>query len=92
MTQKDPDQKYSLVREAEKKVTIGDVYVHFKDPTKRYRVTGIGIIEATEEACVMYEALYKELEGLTWVRPLSNFVEMVEKDGRQVPRFRHLDS
>lgn len=75
-----------------KLVTIGGEYVHFKDPIKRYRVTGVGIIEATEEACVMYEALYKELAGITWVRPLQNFLEVVEKDGQKMSRFRRLIS
>ncbi|MNF04068.1 hypothetical protein D3C80_2035080 [compost metagenome] len=39
----------------------------------------------TEEWVVFYQALYGEF-GL-WVRPLSMFLESVEVDGEQVPRF-----
>lgn len=87
MTQKDPSQKHQLIADAKQRVTVGGTYVHFKDPSKQYTVTNVGIIEATEEACVMYEAQYEELKGLTWVRPLSNFLEEVEWEGKKVPRF-----
>ena len=39
----------------------------------------------TEEEVVFYQALYGEY-GF-WVRPLSMFLETVEVDGEQVPRF-----
>jgi len=52
-----------------------------------YVVKDVGIIEASEEACVMYEALYDSLKGLTWVRTVDNFLEEVEKDGQTFRRF-----
>ncbi|CAI8806737.1 MULTISPECIES: DUF1653 domain-containing protein [Pseudomonas] len=59
------------------------VYRHYKGP--EYRVFGTARHSETEEWVVFYQALYGEF-GL-WVRPLSMFLESVEVDGEQVPRF-----
>lgn len=59
------------------------VYRHYKGP--EYRVFGVARHSETEEWVVFYQALYGEF-GL-WVRPLSMFLESVEVDGEQVPRF-----
>jgi len=39
----------------------------------------------TEEAMVVYQALYGE-RGY-WVRPLGHFLEKARVEGREVPRF-----
>ena len=44
----------------------------------------------TEEALVLYRALYGE-RGL-WVRPLEMFCETVDVEGEQVPRFALLSA
>ncbi|MGH8419509.1 MAG: DUF1653 domain-containing protein [Pseudomonas sp.] len=59
------------------------LYRHYKGP--EYRVFGVAKHSETEEEVVFYQALYGEY-GL-WVRPLSMFLESVEVDGEQVPRF-----
>jgi len=59
------------------------VYRHYKGP--EYRVFGVARHSESEEWLVFYQALYGEF-GL-WVRPLSMFLESVEVDGEQVPRF-----
>ncbi|MBA1202078.1 DUF1653 domain-containing protein [Pseudomonas capeferrum] len=59
------------------------VYRHYKGP--EYRVFGVARHSETEEWVVFYQALYGEF-GL-WVRPLSMFLESIEVDGEQVPRF-----
>lgn len=59
------------------------LYRHYKGP--EYRVFGVARHSETEEEVVFYQALYGEF-GL-WVRPLSMFMESVEVDGEQVPRF-----
>lgn len=59
------------------------VYRHYKGP--EYRVFSVAQHSETEEWVVFYQALYGEF-GL-WVRPLSMFLESVEVDGEQVPRF-----
>ena len=59
------------------------LYRHYKGP--EYRVFGVARHSETEEQVVFYQALYGDF-GL-WVRPLSMFLESVEVDGEQVPRF-----
>ncbi|WP_409278893.1 DUF1653 domain-containing protein [Pseudomonas defluvii] len=59
------------------------IYRHYKGP--EYRVFSVAQHSETEEWVVFYQALYGEF-GL-WVRPLSMFLESVEVDGEQVPRF-----
>lgn len=59
------------------------VYRHYKGP--EYRVFGVARHSETEQQVVCYQALYGEY-GL-WVRPLDMFLESVEVDGEQVPRF-----
>ena len=59
------------------------LYRHYKGA--EYRVLDTVRHSETEEALVLYQALYGEF-GL-WVRPLSMFIESVEVDGEQVPRF-----
>jgi hypothetical protein len=61
-------------------------YRHYKG--KDYRVIGLARHTETEEALVVYQALYGE-HGL-WVRPAAMFAETVELNGERVPRFRYL--
>ncbi|WEL65881.1 DUF1653 domain-containing protein [Pseudomonas sp. CBSPGW29] len=59
------------------------LYQHYKGP--QYRVFNVARHSETEEEVVFYQALYGDY-GF-WVRPLSMFLETVEVDGEQVPRF-----
>nr|WP_314489954.1 DUF1653 domain-containing protein [uncultured Pseudomonas sp.] len=59
------------------------IYQHYKGP--EYRVFGTARHSESEEWVVVYQCLYGDF-GL-WVRPLSMFLETVEIDGQQVPRF-----
>ena len=68
-----------------KKIKIGR-YRHFKG--KEYEVLHLAKHSETEEELVVYRALYDE--GSVWVRPLSMWLECVEKDGKQVPRFMYI--
>ena len=60
------------------------LYRHYKG--NDYEVVGVATHSETEEALVVYRALYGEF-GL-WVRPLAMFEETVEVDGVAVPRFQ----
>ncbi len=62
-------------------------YRHFKG--KEYEVIGIASHSETMEPMVVYQALYGE-KGL-WVRPLSMWNEIVDRDGYHGPRFRPVD-
>lgn len=58
-------------------------YRHFKG--KEYEVIGVANHSETMEELVVYRALYGE-RGL-WVRPVSMWNEMVERDGQTFQRF-----
>ena len=72
------------------KVIIG-IYQHYKG--NQYKVLGIGHHSETLEELVIYEALYlspKFGKNALWVRPLKMFLEEVEVDGQNVPRFKKI--
>ena len=58
-------------------------YRHYKG--KDYIVLGVARHSETEEELVVYRQDYGE-KGF-WVRPLAMFLETVEVDGKQLPRF-----
>lgn len=66
------------------------LYEHFKG--KKYEVLGVARSSETLEPFVVYKALYKGNfpEGSLWIRPFSMFNESVEREGKQVPRFRYI--
>ncbi len=61
-------------------------YRHFKG--KEYEVLGVARHSETEEALVVYRALYGDF-GL-WVRPVSMWNETVERDGKTFRRFTYI--
>lgn len=64
------------------------IYRHYKN--KLYLVIGAAKHSETLEYLVVYQAMYDDPEfgkGALWVRPLSNFLDMVELNGELVPRF-----
>jgi len=62
-------------------------YRHFKG--KEYEVIAIARHSETEEAMVVYRALYGD--GEVWVRPASMWNEVIERDGKTYRRFYRLD-
>lgn len=62
---------------------VPGIYRHYKG--QLYEVIGIACHSETEEALVMYRALYGDY-GL-WARPLAMFNEQVNVPGGQLPRF-----
>ena len=61
-------------------------YRHFKGG--EYEVLYLAKHSETEEEMVVYRALYGKQD--VWVRPAAMWNELVEKDGRMVPRFQRL--
>ena len=61
-------------------------YRHYKD--QEYELIAIVHHSETQEALVLYRALYGE-RGL-WVRPFDMFFESVEILGESIPRFRYV--
>ncbi len=39
---------------------------------------------------MIYITLYENKESQIWVRPIEMFLDEVEKDGKKVPRFKHI--
>lgn len=58
-------------------------YRHFKGG--QYEVLGTVFHSETREELVLYRCLYGDFS--TWVRPLKQFFEEVEWDGKKLPRF-----
>ncbi len=63
-------------------------YRHFKG--NEYEVLGVAKHSETLEPMVVYRALYGE--GGLWVRPLSMWIEEVERDGYKGPRFIYIEA
>lgn len=63
------------------------IYKHYKSDDE-YEVLGTAIYENTEEVVVIYQAQYGEKQ--MFVRPLTQFEELVEWEGNQVPRFKFI--
>ena len=61
-------------------------YRHFKG--REYEVIGVARHSETEEELVVYRALYGDF-GL-WVRPVSMWNELVERDGKTFRRFTYI--
>jgi len=66
-------------------VLVGRVYVHYKSPDMRYEVKELAVNTEHDNICVIYQALYDE--QLLFVRSLEEWLDIVEKDGKQVRRF-----
>ncbi|MFT5719691.1 MAG: hypothetical protein ACJAWS_001017 [Oleiphilaceae bacterium] len=64
------------------------IYQHYKGP--KYEVLGQAQHSETEEAVVIYRALYGDF-GL-WVRPLAMFQETVNVDGQNISRFQLIEA
>jgi hypothetical protein len=64
-------------------MTIPGLYKHYKG--NFYTVIGSAIHSETEEVMVIYQPKY---EGASvWVRPEKMFNEIIEINGKSVPRF-----
>ncbi len=61
-------------------------YRHFKGG--EYEVIGSARHSETDEAMVVYRALYGD--GGLWVRPESMFRDTLERDGQIKPRFEYI--
>jgi hypothetical protein len=79
-SQSDLSQKLA---HAATQVTVGARYLHYKQ--RSYTVLAIALREEDNEPCVIYQAEYGD--NLTWIRPITSWLEEVTVDGKQVKRF-----
>ena len=73
--------------QAAQQVTVGARYMHYKQLS--YKVLAIALREEDNEPCVVYQAEYGD--NITWIRPVSSWVEDVEVDGNKVKRFKKIN-
>jgi hypothetical protein len=80
----------AALTEAEGLVEVGATYCHYKDASKPYKVTGLAFLEAQQQPCVIYQALYGSdfMRKSVWVRPIDVWTSEVLFEGKKVPRFR----
>jgi hypothetical protein len=71
------------IEKAKSLVKAGGRYRHYKG--NYYKVLDLAIMESDTEPCVIYEAEYAP--GLSFVRPLQDWLATVEVDGVMKPRF-----
>ena len=64
------------------------IYKHYKGG--QYKVFGIGSNTETKEECVLYQSL--GLEKKIWLRPIKNFFEKIEQDGKKINRFEFIST
>lgn len=60
----------------------GSTYTHYKGG--QYEIVATGFLEDSETPCVVYRSLEK---NIVWVRTAKNFLEIIEYNGANVPRF-----
>lgn len=63
------------------------IYKHFKG--NLYEVVAVAKYSETLEDMVVYKALYGD--GDVWVRPLSMWDDVVERDGNKFKRFELIE-
>ena len=61
-------------------------YRHFKG--QLYEVFGVAKNSETQEELVIYRALYGDYS--LWVRPKKMFLEVLEIEGKMIPRFEYI--
>jgi hypothetical protein len=86
MSKESQTQLSTRIAKASSQVTVGARYLHYKQLT--YKVLAIALLEENNEACVVYQAEYGD--RITFIRPVSNWLEEVEVDGQKVPRFTQI--
>ncbi len=86
MAHKSIDSLEKELLKAQKKVSIGSTYYHYKNPNVVYKVTDLVTDEATETVLVIYRPLYVKTI-LKWARPIKSFTEKIKVKGKKIQRF-----
>ena len=65
----------------------GQIFQHYKGG--KYEIVATGFLEDSEAPCIVYRSL---LKNIVWVRTAKNFLENVEYNGSEQPRFKPVQS
>lgn len=84
------DELSTLLAHAQKQVEVGALYNHYRNPGQIYAVLAVAIQESSHEISVVYQARYGA--HTIWVRPLSNWLEEVDHQGKKFARFQRINT
>lgn len=87
MAHKSAQELKELISKAKSQVEIGGTYYHYKHPEQFYTLIDVVVIEATDTPGVLYRAEYPDIEGVVFLRPIEDFLAMIEVNGKKTPRF-----
>ena len=85
MDHKSLNELRELLQAARSKVAVGAKYYHYKNPDKFYTVTGLSILEATDDVAVKYALV--DNPDIEFVRAFPIWLETVAWNNQTVPRF-----
>jgi hypothetical protein len=68
---------------------VGEVYKHYKGDS--YEVASLALHSNDEEWMVVYKPLYENPDAPFFTRPLREWNEMVEWEGKNVVRFARIN-
>jgi cyclomaltodextrinase len=88
MPHKPQEELLDLIGEAKNKITLNTNYRHYKNQKDSYKVVDFVVIEDTDQIGVLYQAQYGK--KLTFVRPMTSWLEKVEHNGQLIPRFSEI--
>jgi len=91
MVHKTVDELNQMLNDARSKVKVGGSCYHYKHFDRLYTLVDVVIIEATEEIAVLYRAEYEGLKGITFMRPIQDFLAEVEVNNQIVSRFTFIN-
>lgn len=83
------EELQTMLTDAADQVPLGSIWKHYKDSEAAYEIKDIVIIESTKEVGVVYEP--ESQPGVKFVRPLSEFFEDVEFEGKTIKRFKNVN-
>jgi hypothetical protein len=87
MAYKTAEELRTMIDDAKLKVRIGGTYYHYKRPDETYTLIDVIIIEATTGIGVLYRAEYDDLKGITFMRPIEDFLSEVELENQLIKKF-----
>ncbi len=84
------EELLSALEEASRFIEIGASYVHYQNAQSIYKVTGLVILEATQEPAVQYHkaSASSGLKSITWIRTTRSWLEEICVQNKMVKRFQ----
>lgn len=81
------DQLSARLSAAAQQVTVGARYMHYKQLS--YKVLALALREEDNEPCIVYQAEYGD--HITFIRPVTSWVEELDINSKKVKRFTKIE-